>query len=79
MNAYKQLGKGAVLTSVLMARTFILAAVMYLGNTDLLHLSHLQQSTDNEMSILVQQHQTDWGMLAQASDRSLNTKNTVPI
>ena len=61
-----------MLTPALMSRTFILAAVMYVNDTYLLHLGHLQQTTDKEMITLVQQHQTDWGKLAQASDGSLN-------
>ena len=59
VNTYKQLGNGAVITSALISRTFILATVMYVDNIDLLHLGYLQQTMDDNMITLAQQHQTD--------------------
>ena len=74
VNAYKRLGNCALLKSSITARIFLLAAVMYVDDADLLHLGHSQDTTDEEMITAVQQHQTDWGMLAQASGGSLNAK-----
>ena len=59
VNAYKRLRHGSVLTSAYMARLFVLAAVMYVNDTDLLHLTPDPTTTDEEVIELVQEHQTD--------------------
>ena len=51
-----------------MACFFILPTVMYTNNTDLLHLAPDPTTTDKEDIELVQEHQTDWGVLGQAEE-----------
>lgn len=45
---------------------FLLAAAMYVDNTDLLHLGNDRHMDDEELIEQVQQSTTDFGMLAQA-------------
>ena len=67
VNAYKRLGHGATLTSAYMARVFWLAAVMYVDNTDLLHVASSATASDGKFIKHVQEGTIDWGMLAQAT------------
>lgn len=67
VNAYKRMGHGAKLTSSYTARLFLLAAVMYVDDTDILHWAESQTTTDDELVAQVQQAQNDWGLLSQAT------------
>ena len=66
-NAHKRLGHRATLTSAYMARVFRLAAVMYVDDTDLLHVASSATASDGELIEQVQEGTTDWGMLAKAT------------
>jgi len=74
VNAYKRLGHGAKLTSSYMARLFLLAAVMYVDDTDLLHLASSPETTDEELISQAQHQVIDWGMLVQATGGILKQK-----
>jgi hypothetical protein len=50
-----------------MARLFVLAAVMYVNNTDMLHWPPSPHTSSEELIEHVQQATTDWGNLTQAS------------
>ncbi len=50
-----------------MARLFVLAAVMYVNNTDMLHWPPSPHTSPEELIEHVQQATTDWGNLTQAS------------
>ena len=65
------MGHGAQLTSTYTARLFLLTAVCYVDDMDLLHLSPSVHTTDRELFAQVQAATTDWGQLAQASDGAL--------
>ena len=67
INAYRRMGHGAKLTSAYTARLFLLAAVMYVDDTDLLHLAPKQESTDSELIAHAQKGSTDYGLLVNAS------------
>ena len=62
---------GAHLTSAYLARLFLLAAVCYVDDTDLLHLAPSVNTTDRELFVQVQAATTDWGHIAQASGGAL--------
>jgi len=67
INAYKRMGNGAKLTSSYTSRLFLLAAAMYVDDTDLLHWADSQTTDDDELIEHVQSATTDFGQLAQAS------------
>jgi len=71
VNAYKRMGHGAELTSAYTARLFLLAAVMYVDDTDLLHWAPSPETTDEDLIEHVQQATMDWGMLAQSTGGKL--------
>ena len=58
-NAYKWLGHGATLTFAYMAQVFLLAAVIYVDNTDLLHVAPSATTTDSEIIKQVWEGTTD--------------------
>ena len=49
INAYKRLGNGAKLTSSYTARLFLLAATLFVDDTDLLHWADSQTTEDEEL------------------------------
>ncbi len=67
VNAYQRLGHGARICSLYMACLFVLAAVMYVDNTDILHWPCSVHTSTKELIEYVQGATTDWGNLAQAS------------
>ena len=69
VNAYKQIGNGANLTSSYTCRMFILAADMYVDDTDLLHLAPSQHYSDYELVEQVQEANTSWGLILCSSHR----------
>ena len=74
INAYRRLGHGATLTSALAARIFLLSAVLYVDDGDLLHWGSSSVQTDEEHIEQVQEATTDYGMLAQATGGALKPK-----
>ena len=54
-----------------MARLFILVAMMYVDDTDWLHLGESPQMSDNDLVAQVQLATTDAGMLSQATGGAL--------
>ena len=64
VNAYERLGHRVKLTSACMAPMFLLAAVMYVGNTDLLHVASSATASDGKLIKQVQECTTDCGMIA---------------
>ena len=66
-NAYKRLGHGMEAKSSLAGRIFLLAAIIYVDDTDLLHWAKFYGISDDEFVAQIQQATTDWGMLVQAT------------
>ena len=71
INAYKRLGNGAKLTSSFAARVFLLAAALYVDDTDLLHWADSPHTDDEELIEQVQNSTDDFANLAQASGGAL--------
>ena len=71
VNAYKRKGHGAKLSSCRMALLFMLAAVMYVDDTDWLHLGKSIRMSDDDLVSQVQRATTDAGMLSQATGGAL--------
>ena len=67
MNAYKRSGNGARLTPARTARIFVLAAILYVDDTDLLHWAESKHSSVEELIEQMQNETTQWGMLAQST------------
>ena len=66
VNAYKRMGNnGAKLTSSYTARLFLLAAVMYVDDTDLCHMTPTVTSSDEELIQQVQTSTNAWTHLGQ--------------
>ena len=70
-NAYRRMGHGAQLTSAYTSRMFILAAVMYVDDTDLLHWAPSPTTPSRELVQQVTEATNDWGLLGQATDGAL--------
>ena len=71
VNAYRRLGHGAKLTSAYSCRTFLLAMIMYVDDTDALHWAPSPTTTDEELIAQVQKATDDWGALVHATGGSL--------
>ena len=65
------MGHGAKLTSAYTSRMFILAAVMYVDDTDLLHWAPSPTTSSGELVQQVQEATNDWGLLGQATGGAL--------
>ena len=74
VNAYKRQGHGATLTSAHMACIFLLAAVMYVDDTDLLHQTRRASVSDEELIEHTQVATIDWCILAQATGGKLKAE-----
>ena len=59
----KRLGDGMEAKSSLAGRIFLLAAIIYVNDTDLLHWAKFYGISDDEFKAQIQQATTDWGML----------------
>ncbi len=70
INAYRKQGHGAQFLPGLARDAFILAAVIYVNDSDLLHLAQ-GTSTDSEFLASVQAATVDWVGLVHASRGSL--------
>ena len=70
-NAYKRLGHGMTTHSAISQRLFLLAAIIYVDDTDLIHWAKFYGMTDDDFIADVQKGVTDWGKLVQASGGSL--------
>ena len=70
-NAYKRLGHGMNTRSAISQRLFLLAAIIYVDDTDLIHWAKFYGMTDDDFISDVQNGVTDWGKLVQASGGSL--------
>lgn len=66
-NAYKRLGHGMSAASCLSGRIFLLAAIIYVDDTDLLHWAKFYGIKDEDFVDQIQAATTDWGMLVQAT------------
>lgn len=71
VRAYRLMGHKAELMTTLTASTFLLAAIMYVDDTDLLHWAPSATTSDEELIEMVQEDGNDWGRLAQVSGGSL--------
>ena len=71
VNAYRRMGHGAKLTSAYSSRLFLLAAVMYVDDTDLLHWARSPSTRGDELIQQVQGSTNDWGLLGQATGGAL--------
>jgi hypothetical protein len=67
VNAYQQMGHGAQICSSYTAHLFVLVAVMYVNDTDMLHWPPSPHTSPEELIEHVQQATMDWGNLTQAS------------
>jgi hypothetical protein len=66
-NAYKRLGHGINLESAISLRIFLLAAIIYVDDTDLLHWGSFYGISDEDFLAEAQTATIDWGMLIQAT------------
>jgi hypothetical protein len=71
VNAYLRNGFGARIYSSYYKRLLILAAVMYVDNTDLVHWSSLPSCTPVELIAVVQTATYAWGGLAIATGAAM--------
>ena len=71
VKAYKRMGHGANLSSAMFQRVFLLAAVMYVDDTDLIHWAHDSSVDAEDLLSQVQEEVTNWGLLAQATGGAL--------
>ena len=60
INAYKRAGCGVEMTSPYFSRVFLMAAVMYVDDTDLLHWADSPTATDRELIEKVQRELDVW-------------------
>ena len=67
VNAYRRMGHGARVTSSYATRLFLISAVMYVDDTDLLHWPESPAADTEELIHHVQEATMDYGRLAQAS------------
>jgi hypothetical protein len=70
-NAYKRLGHGINMESSISAPIFLLAAIIYVDDTDLLHWAKFYGISDKKFVQCIQTATTDWGMLVQATGGAL--------
>jgi hypothetical protein len=66
-NAYKRLGHGINMQTAISMRIFLLAAIIYVDDTDLLHWSKFYGIEDKEFLADAQAYTIDWCMLVQAT------------
>ena len=71
IDVYKRLGHGTNFVSAWTGDVFYLAAVLYVDDSDLLHLSMVGEPEDEEFLSQVQEATFDWGGLVQATGGSL--------
>ena len=69
--AYVKMGHGVTITSRVAGVFFVIAAIIYVDDTDLLHWVKSDTMSDEEFFDQVQQATLDWGHLAIASGGSL--------
>jgi hypothetical protein len=69
--AYKCLGHGIHMKSSISAHIFLLAVIIYVDDTDLLHWAKFYGVSGNEFVQTVQNATTDWGMLVQATGSAI--------
>ncbi len=67
MNTYTQMGNGATLTSSYVSRLFLLAAAMYVDDSNLLHMADSPHSSDEELIQKVQGATNDFANVARAT------------
>ena len=75
INTYKRADSGAKITSAYFSRVFLLAAVMYVGDTDLLHWADKPETSDEKLIKKVQHEVFLWGSIVQATNRILKALN----
>ena len=73
INAYKSLGNGVDLHSAWSGMVFVLAAVIFVDDSDLLHMAD-SLSTDEEFSCKIQRATDDWAGIVCATGGSLKPK-----
>ena len=71
IDAYKRLGHGTEFVSAWTGDAFYLAAVLYVDDSDLLHMSLVESPEDSEFLEQVQRATFDWGGMVQATGGSL--------
>ena len=67
VKAYRWMGNGARMRSLYISRPFVLAAVVYVNDTDLLHWPPSAYTSLEDLIKFAQKEITDWGLLSQAS------------
>ena len=73
------MGNGARLTSCYAARIFLLAAAMYVDDTDLLHWGSSPTADDDELIAQVQKSTDDFSASAEASGGCLKPEKMLCI
>ena len=71
IGAYKRLGHGLNFVSAWTGDAFFIAAVLYVDDSDLLHMSLESEESDAEFFDQIQQATFDWGGLVQATGGAL--------
>jgi hypothetical protein len=65
-NGYKQLGHGMYTRSAINQRLFLLPAIIFVDDTDLIHWAKFYGISDDEFISTIQDGVKDWGMFVQA-------------
>jgi hypothetical protein len=71
VNAYRSLGHGIKFFSAYSLREFVIAAILYVDDTDLMHWDDTGKLTDDQFLAKVQDATMAWGKLVQATGGSL--------
>ena len=71
IEVYKRLGHGTNFVSAWSGDAFYIAAVLYVDDSDLLHLSLVSEPSDEDFLARVQKATFDWGGLVQATGGAL--------
>ena len=66
-NAYRRLGHGSAFVGAWSGILFFLAAIIFVDDTDLLHVGQRRDMSDQEFFCQVQRATTDWGLITQAT------------
>ena len=72
VNAYKRAGGGAKITTPRSGRVFLLAAVMYVDDTDLLHWAPKARTNDKDLIKQIQRDVNLWGEIVQSTGAVVN-------
>lgn len=75
-NAYKRLGHGFNSKSSITERIFLLAAIIYVDDTDLIHWGDFYDISDDDFHQKIQLATNDWGRLVEATGGALKREKS---